>query len=371
MKKNIALLVAVTILICGCGSSQAQTEGPELVQPATVDVDTAVVTRAAISNVSSYSGYVIPEIEYVGFESSGNVGDVNVDIGDAVKKGQLLMTLQGGDSAQERKDKQDNYDNTKKQYDDANELSHYDILTLKNEIKQLKKQLKKEKVAQQKATLRQQIKEKQCDVEIAELTLKQTKETQALELERLKKEVENYAALGDISEAYAPCSGNVVFIIGSSGYMVQSGTDVAGVVKAGTVRIKSDFISEADFTAENSHCYALIDGEEYELTQEEYDKEEYSQKVEQGETLTSYFRVKGKKLPAIGSFAWIRLESNIVEDALVVPSNTILKDGNGRYVYCLKDGAKVKTDVQIGTENDAYTQIKDGLSEGDVVYVQD
>ena len=371
MKKNIVLILVVSLLICGCGSSQTQTEGPALQQPETVDVDTVVVTKSAISNVKSYSGYVIPEIEYVGFEASGNIGDMNVSIGQHVKKGQLLATLAGSDSEEQRQEQQDNYDNTKKQFDDANELTEYDMVTLKQEINQLKKQLKKEKDATQKKLLKQQIKEKECDITISKLKLTQQKETQALELDRLKKQVDRYKSMGDIYEVYAPCSGEVVYIAGPSGYMVQSGNDIVGVAKEGIVKIQSDFVSEADVTADNSHCYALIDGKKYELKQEEYDKEEYSEKIEQGETLTCYFTVKGNKQPAVGSFAWIRLESNIVEDALCVPSNAILKDGTGRYVYMMQNGAKIKKDVLIGTENDAYTQIKDGLKEGDVVYVQD
>ena len=56
-----------------------------------------------------------------------------------------------------------------------------------------------------------------------------------------------------------------------------------------------------------------------------------------------------------------------VEDAIIVPSIGIKKDENGTFVYVLKDGKPVKTAVKIGIKDNLDTQIISGVNEGDEI----
>ena len=56
-----------------------------------------------------------------------------------------------------------------------------------------------------------------------------------------------------------------------------------------------------------------------------------------------------------------------VEDAIIVPSIGIKKDENGTFVYVLKDGKPVKTAVKIGIKDNLDTQIISGINEGDEI----
>ncbi|WP_459875841.1 efflux RND transporter periplasmic adaptor subunit [Campylobacter concisus] len=56
-----------------------------------------------------------------------------------------------------------------------------------------------------------------------------------------------------------------------------------------------------------------------------------------------------------------------VEDAIIVPSIGIKKDENGTFVYVLKDGKAVKTEVKTGIKDNLDTQIISGINEGDEI----
>ena len=56
-----------------------------------------------------------------------------------------------------------------------------------------------------------------------------------------------------------------------------------------------------------------------------------------------------------------------VEDAIIVPSIGIKKDENGTFVYVLKDDKPVKTAVKTGIKDNLDTQIISGINEGDEI----
>ena len=56
-----------------------------------------------------------------------------------------------------------------------------------------------------------------------------------------------------------------------------------------------------------------------------------------------------------------------VEDAIIVPSIGIKKDENGTFVYVLKDGKPVKTAVKTGIKDNLDTQIISGINDGDEI----
>lgn len=56
-----------------------------------------------------------------------------------------------------------------------------------------------------------------------------------------------------------------------------------------------------------------------------------------------------------------------VEDAIIVPSIGIKKDENGTFVYVLKDGKAVKTAVKTGIKDNLDTQIISGINENDEI----
>ena len=93
----MGLLILSLMGLSGCGRQESTANVPKLKDPVGVDVDTAKVKKMNLSSVNSYSGEVVPDMVGVYFANSGQAGAVKVEIGDKIKKGQLLATLTGSD----------------------------------------------------------------------------------------------------------------------------------------------------------------------------------------------------------------------------------------------------------------------------------
>ena len=69
----------------------------------------------------------------------------------------------------------------------------------------------------------------------------------------------------------------------------------------------------------------------------------------------------------LGVEAKIELHTASVADAVVVPLEAVNADKDGDFVYAVENGMVVKKRITTGISSDEYTEIKEGLSEGDSV----
>jgi membrane fusion protein (multidrug efflux system) len=70
-----------------------------------------------------------------------------------------------------------------------------------------------------------------------------------------------------------------------------------------------------------------------------------------------------------GMFARVRLVTRDVQDAMVIPEQAIVPEGDEQYVYRVQDGRAVRTRVETGQRRDARVEVVKGLAPEDVVVV--
>jgi len=70
-----------------------------------------------------------------------------------------------------------------------------------------------------------------------------------------------------------------------------------------------------------------------------------------------------------GMFADVTLVTEEMEDAIAIPSEAIMQDGEELYVYIAKNGTADKSVVTTGIVGDSLTQILSGVNDGDAVVV--
>ncbi len=368
MKKSICYLslAALVISLSGCGQTKT-VEIPKLEEPVGVDMDTEKVVKMNLSGVTSYSAQVMPAIEELSFKSSGTVDELFAYVGDKVKKGQLLAKLSGsGGKAKTLKDEIKGLQDSAK---DENLQQHYDIMMKKEELTNLKSQLAKEKLKANKVNLRHSIKELKWDIQIAQEKLKQQKEIQNLAISQKKKRLVDENKNLHSSKLYSTIAGEVVSTVGGSGYMVQGGSVAMQVANMERPRLKTTYIADSKI-AKADRVVAEIDGKEYDIKVEE--QELSREDIEMGKYPdNSWFDFVDKSVKVdVGTSASVKLYTDEVKDALVVPANSIYKGKEECYVYLVNGDAKTKQQVTIGTQTDAFVQIESGLKEGDVVYVE-
>jgi len=71
-----------------------------------------------------------------------------------------------------------------------------------------------------------------------------------------------------------------------------------------------------------------------------------------------------------GDFILVCMVKDYHEQVLSIPNSAVYKDSSGTYVYLMQDGIRVRQNVTTGYKNNVYTEIVEGLEEGDQVYVK-
>ena len=71
-----------------------------------------------------------------------------------------------------------------------------------------------------------------------------------------------------------------------------------------------------------------------------------------------------------GMFAEQTLVIEKLDDVLSVPLNAVLEDGTTKFVFVESDNTYLKHEVEVGTKDDQYIEIKDGLYAGELVVIQ-
>jgi membrane fusion protein (multidrug efflux system) len=68
-----------------------------------------------------------------------------------------------------------------------------------------------------------------------------------------------------------------------------------------------------------------------------------------------------------GMFARVRLITRDAQDALVLPEQALVPQGDQQFVYRVLDGKAVRTKVEVGQRRDAKVEILNGVAANDVV----
>ena len=348
----MGLLILSLMGLSGCGRKESTANVPKLKDPVGVDVDTAKVKKMNLSSVNSYSGEVVPDMVGVYFANSGQAGAVKVEIGDKVKKGQLLATLTGSESTV--KDLQKELKSQIAENAETNTSSQSKIEQLNIELKAVQKQKKQAKNTKDKKNLGKQIVQKQ---------------TQKQYIGELKSDIANAKKTSKLNRLYSPVNGEVIAKNLAPGDFVTGGVSVITIADMDKTQIRTEYIGSSVLDRASGY-QAVINGKKYKVTAQEQDISQMD--VEMGNLPTStYFDYEKDANVSVGDSVTLEFYNNATEDALVVPSNAVFKAKGEHYVYRMDGDAKKKVKVTLGTKTDAYTQITSGLKEGDVVYVQD
>ena len=212
---------------------------------------------------------------------------------------------------------------------------------------------------------------KENELRALEAALEQETARQALEKEQLLKERETLAARVAASELAAPQGGRVVYLAEvANGAVAQSGQTLVVLAREDALQLRSDYLTEAEADAADE-VVAWIGGERVPIEYAAMDTDEYVARLLAGEELDAGFTFpEGAPAQArAGDYAAVILKTVVREDALLVPPESLFRDGGETYVYRVVDGERVRTEVEAGYRSVNAAEIVSGLAEGDVVYV--
>ena len=366
-RRFVALLVLLCqfsclLLLSGCNAAETGNGGDtskiELLEPVNVTLDTITVTKSDIFSVITYDAIIEPKMEELSFDIMGTIENINVHPGEEVVKGQVLATLETEDMNERLLD-------MREELEDMKAAHNYELqkLTYQIEIDEESRYF----------TTNQKIKADHYYIEEEKLILKQKMEQYALEETHMQKRIDDIA--GDVQkyQLTAPFSGRIVAVADmNKGDMIKANSSILKMISSE----QDEYILACAYFPEaivnSSHrVYAVIHGKEYDVTNQPYSKDELAKLRSSDQNIKSNFIIHqmGEDVK-LGDYALLCLIRDYSENVLAIPRDALFYDGSGYYVYLVENETKIRQAVSVGKTTTTMAEIKEGLKEGDVIYVK-
>lgn len=335
----IFMTALASLLLCGCGAFDE--EVPELLEPATAEEVYAEVTRHDVYELTTYEAVIVPQMTQLSFSEKGKLGEMFVVIGDEVVQGQVLARLEGNS---------DKYDELCEQLENMRAENRYNNLQMEIEIESGKTDSK--------------------DMSRTILLYEHQKKIQGIEENYLRKQIAFEKEKLSGNEIIAPCDGKIVAIKENLKYgdYMEAQVPVIVIAEDDKVMAYCDYLTPNQIN-EYDEIKGCFGGCTYALEYIPYEEGYLKKLVADGEDFYSNFDVLGAARSLIGETGDILCKKKLRENVITVPNNALISEGNTGYVYVMRNGEKVNTQVKLGVEGVMYTEIIEGLSEGEVVYV--
>ncbi len=358
LRRFFAAALSLLCMILPYAAAGEEEAVPELLEPVGVQLDFEPVRRGTMSFLTLYSGEVACESEELYFEVDGKIDEICVLLGQEVKKGDLLMTL---DEKNLRKDAL----SLEKQLSHIRQINAYE-----NEMAEIDIRIAETRMLSlaDDAAIRQA----KLDIEDMRTALRQKKELQAIDERALEATLEAAQAKLGKNEILSPFDGQIVYLADvQPDDGVQAYATMLCVADKTKPKIVSEYISEVAYKGARS-IYAMIGDGRYEVSMIPADMKENVKKSLMGVELTSEFTFQTiDDGVEIGDYAAICFVTRYMEDALYVPVNAIYGDAQSKYVYKIEDGSRARQNVVCGFTDTMRIQILEGLEEGDYVYIKE
>lgn len=364
--KKWLIYILLVVLLLGLGKSFFGDEEK-------VAYITDSVRRQDIEKVVNATGEVrASNLVTVGAQVSGKIEKLYVDVGQEIKKGDLIAEI----------------DSTTQQNEvDINKAK------LNSYQAQLKAAQTSLKVAEKQYKRMQSLKKSNAasseDLENAEDTFESAK-AKVTELESSVKETEISLSTAETNLGYtkitAPLDGTVVSVPVKEGQTINAAMDTPTIVQVADLNQMEILIEISEGDIGNIKpgvkvTYSILAdlGKVYETTLKSVDPGltlltdgEYTEVVDDGEAIYYYGRLSvpnndGKLRIGMTTQNVIYVES--AENVLSVPVTAIKTNADGKYVEILTKAGVVQKSIETGVSDGLNTEVKKGVDEGDEVII--
>lgn len=330
-KQAIGLFALCAVLFAGCG----QEEAPEEKTLRTVETET--VGKADIASGFSYSGKAAPSKEVSVVPTvPGKVINFNYDVGDTVREGAVLFTVDSTDLQNNLRSLEANYHvaelnlNNSKTTFENNQILYDEEIISQAEYDQIK-----------------------LGYETAEANVTATQ----IQIDNLKKNISDCTVT-------SPMTG----VIAQRG--VERGGFASQAAPAYTVMDLSTIKVEVGVSEQVVNTIAI--GDEVQVKMTAASAEPLTGRVSTispsaGQTGTYTVKIElnnGDGLIKAGMLAEVSFTMEQSEGAFVLPRNAVLTKDGETYVYIMEGNTVKKTPVETGIETGETIEITSGLSEG-------
>lgn len=360
------LILSLALITTGCASPKSvQTSkgltAKDLIEPVAAHDTYVKAFYGDIMNVDVLNGRVSPDVKYLSFDKSVTFGEYCADRGDKVKKGDVLARSYTAGTEGMLKD-------LKKQLQDLKDKFNYDNSTKEYQLSILKDQLS----MIDKSKNRDEYVSKQAEIDKSQLLISQSNDLEKLEENHLKDQISDLTGSNAVYEVKAPYDGYIVSLMNvKQGDIISTAGKVIGFADTTKAVVQTNFI-EPSVASQYVRMFMMINGKEYKIKYTPYSDTDYKSITAAGDTPIGNFSFTNNTNDTlIGSFATVVLVREEKKHVLCIPNESINQDNSGQYIFKIENNKKVRYDIKTGISDGVYTEILDGVKEGDNVFTWD
>lgn len=373
VKRLLGIFLLAAMTLGGCGEKPAEGNVVELQESALTAPQKTEVVRGDMEVVMYYDAQVGPKVEQLTFAEPGSFGEFHVQLGDTVKKGQLLASpvLEQVEAAIEA---------SEEQLEMLDTNYNYQKVSMENSIAIIDRQMEELYEKLDNLTYPSPEYTNTCfqlgsydeQRKRTELQMKHRKEVYDLERPRCVKQLNELKAERDGNLIVAPFDGTVVALADVEyGSYLNTNTYYVAVADSSTLYARCPNISITILNKLEKITF-WKDAKEYDAVAIPMDHAYYMATKNNGEDAYSEFEIIAPDGDvAYGDYGKLKFIAKTKKDVLMIPETTVRLSGGVYYAYKDVDGKQERVELTIGDKNDLYVEVLEGLEEGDVVYVQD
>lgn len=399
IKKLAVLGICVSFLAGGCGK-MTESSIPELEEPVALNEAYRPVEYAAIGSVQVLMATAVPR-DYCNYYSANvNISQIYVEPGDTVNAGDVLAVCDVDEAKEQLQECKDALAHENETYDISTQISDTQIKMWENQAAQQENnehnkmdtadgamadayEINTDINIDEQAADTGQFSTEQLEksdrteesystkIETEQENQRYDKQLHEYRVQKINEQMALYQQLVDDGTLKAAHSGLVTYT-----KKLTEGRSAAAYENIVIVSDTDDLVLDIKDTAINEYKYSdydkkyvIVDGEKYDVTESQYTSEVLV--LSKINNRYPDVCVESREKPSLtaGQMYPVYFEKTKANQALVVGKDSIYKDGDTRYVYVKNnEGGREKRIITTGESDENYTQVTEGLKEGELVY---
>ena len=399
IKKLAVLGICVSFLAGGCGK-MTESSIPELEEPVALNEAYRPVEYAAIGSVQVLMATAVPR-DYCNYYSANvNISQIYVEPGDTVNAGDVLAVCDVDETKKQLQECQAALAHENETYEISAQISDTQIKMWENQAAQQDNNEHNkmdtadgamddvygantdtnidERAADTDEFSTEQLEKSDRTEESYSTKIETEQENQRYDkqlheyrVQKINEQMASYQQIVDDGMLKAAHSGLVTYT-----KKLTEGRSAAAYENIVIVSDTDDLVLDIKDTAINEYKYSdydkkyvIVDGEKYDVTESQYTSEVLV--LSKINNRYPDVCVESREKPSLtaGQMYPVYFEKTKANQALVVGKDSIYKDGDTRYVYVKNDeGGREKRIITTGESDENYTQVTEGLKEGELVY---
>lgn len=394
IKKLAVLGICVSFVAGGCGK-MTESSLPELEEPVALNEAYRPVEYSMIGSMHVLMATAVPR-DYCNYYSANvNISQIYVEPGDTVNAGDVLAVCDVDEAKKQLQECKDALAHENETYEISAQISETQIKLWESQAAQQdnNEHNKIDTADAYEINTDTNIDEQAADTD--KFSTEQTEKNESTgedynkqiateqENQRYDKQLHEYRVqkINEQMALYQQIVDDGTLKAAHSGLVTYTkklteGRSAAAYENIVIVSDTDDLVLDIKGTAINEYKYSdydkkyvIVDGEKYDVTESQYTSEVLVLSKINNRYPDVCVESREKPFLTVGQMYPVYFEKTKADQALVVGKDSIYKDGDTRYVYVKNDeGGREKRIITTGESDENYTQVTEGLKEGELVY---